>query len=262
MTDIVRVLQQAKPGRIDSKTARQAWSAFRVASGFGPVAPLLTEPAGNVKLSKTGEYSLALAPAGASGFQVCRYRTTECERHCVAFSGKGGLDMVQAARVLKTRFLAEQPDAFVTLLADEIRKAADKMARKGLAFAMRLNAFSDIPWEDVTPWLFAEMADLTFYDYTKWAADRRPNLPANYSLTQSATERTADQDLAEMVKTRNVAVIFSTSRTKALPKTFRGCTVIDGDKSDARYLDPVGVVVGLRAKGSLRKDHGGFVRAV
>ena len=35
--------------------------------------------------------------------------------------------------------------------------------------------------------------------------------------------------------------------------------VINGDKTDMRFKDPVGVIVGLKAKGKARKDTSGFV---
>jgi hypothetical protein len=36
-------------------------------------------------------------------------------------------------------------------------------------------------------------------------------------------------------------------------------TVFDGDDTDLRFLDPTGVIVGLKAKGRARKDTSGFV---
>ena len=39
----------------------------------------------------------------------------------------------------------------------------------------------------------------------------------------------------------------------------KGKKVVDGDKNDLRFLDPKGVVVGLRAKGPARQDQSGFV---
>jgi hypothetical protein len=36
--------------------------------------------------------------------------------------------------------------------------------------------------------------------------------------------------------------------------------VFDGDTTDLRFLDPVGVVVGVRAKGDAKKDDSGFVQ--
>jgi hypothetical protein len=35
--------------------------------------------------------------------------------------------------------------------------------------------------------------------------------------------------------------------------------VIDGDRTDLRFLDPSGVIVGLYAKGNAKKDTSGFV---
>jgi hypothetical protein len=55
---------------------------------------------------------------------------------------------------------------------------------------------------------------------------------------------------------------FTTARGEALPEVWHGFTVIDGDESDERRLDPAGVVVGLRAKGhEWKKDNSaGFIR--
>ena len=51
----------------------------------------------------------------------------------------------------------------------------------------------------------------------------------------------------------NVAVIFDTVKGEDLPPVFWGHDVIDGDKSDNRFNDPVNVVVGLRSKGKAKK---------
>ena len=53
----------------------------------------------------------------------------------------------------------------------------------------------------------------------------------------------------------NVATVFR----KALPATHMGLPVYDGDDSDLRFLDPAGVIVGLKAKGRAKKDTTGFV---
>jgi len=51
-----------------------------------------------------------------------------------------------------------------------------------------------------------------------------------------------------------VAVVFS-----ELPKTYKGREVIDGDLTDLRFLDPIGCIVGLKAKGKAKHDTTGFV---
>jgi hypothetical protein len=124
--------------------------------------------------------------------------------------------------------------------------------------------FSDIPWERVAPWVFALRPDVTFYDYTKWPAGVRSPLPANYSLTYSASELWGDGDIVDTAtRGENVTVVFDTRRGHDLPSEWRGVRVVDGDRSDARYEDPRGVIVGLRAKGDARGTSArGFVRSV
>ena len=53
----------------------------------------------------------------------------------------------------------------------------------------------------------------------------------------------------------NKAVVFNGD----MPKIFKGMKVIDGDKTDMRFLDRSNRVVGLKAKGKARKDTSGFV---
>ena len=52
----------------------------------------------------------------------------------------------------------------------------------------------------------------------------------------------------------NVAVVFH-----KVPETYLGRTVINGDETDLRFLDPKGVIVGLKDKGKAKKDTTGFV---
>ena len=101
--------------------------------------------------------------------------------------------------------------------------------------------------------------DVQFYDYTKVIKRAYMELPANYHITLSYSE--ADMDYADKVHQAvldtgvNMAVVFRDE----LPETFRGLRVIDGDKDDLRFLDPKGVVVGLKAKGRAKHDDSGFV---
>jgi hypothetical protein len=52
----------------------------------------------------------------------------------------------------------------------------------------------------------------------------------------------------------NIAAVFEN-----VPKTWQGWPVVNGDETDLRFLDPQGVIVGLKAKGKARKDESGFV---
>jgi hypothetical protein len=53
----------------------------------------------------------------------------------------------------------------------------------------------------------------------------------------------------------NVAMVFD-----RLPDSYMGKTVINADEHDLRFLDPMGVIAGLKAKGRAKKDTTGFVR--
>jgi hypothetical protein len=118
---------------------------------------------------------------------------------------------------------------------------------------VRLNVFSDIPWELVFPELF-EIVPGVYYDYTKvpW---RTP--APNYDLTFSYSGRNFGQMQEELERGRRVAVVFLAKRHK-LPSTFMDMPVVDGDISDARPLDPPGVIVGLSYK--VPKKYGEKVR--
>jgi hypothetical protein len=102
--------------------------------------------------------------------------------------------------------------------------------------------------------LMQSFPHVQFYDYTKRA--NRKDLPSNYRLTFSLAE---NNDAAAEVALRNginVAAVFH-----KVPQSYMGRTVINGDEHDLRFLDPVGVIVGLKAKGNARYDTtSGFVR--
>lgn len=238
--------------------SKAVWAAYRADAGRASVTALLTSPADNVKLAKsmTGEngtfnYSLSLAPASESGVNVCPSSTPECRKHCVAHAGNGGYRSVQEGRKLKTLFLRDHPLAFLGLLHAEILRA--KRLNPGVNIGVRLNTFSDLPWHTIAPWLFTAHADVQFYDYTKvW--NRTETAPVNWHLTLSATERTTiDTVIDATSKGHNVAVVFMVNKANPLPESFGPVPVVDGDKTDARYTDPVGVVVGLKAKGTMRR---------
>lgn len=250
---------------IDVDTAQRVWHLWRLAHGRRSYQPLLTQPQGNVKYAKDQRvvtYGVSLAPHrdGHVG-TVCPFSTSACRGGCVSYSGKGGMASVQDARVLRTQFFDSHPEAFVTVLLHELLQARRK---HGSALRVRLNTFSDLRWEILTPWLFERLGNVRFYDYTKWSLDQRP-VPPNYFLTFSKSERNVQDDYYVPLFARrgvNAAIVFDTRRTEPLPTTWHGVPVIDGDASDDRTRDPRGVVVGLRAKGRMRGDTSGMVRTV
>jgi hypothetical protein len=198
-----------------------------------------------------------LAPHKASGQNVCiMAEMAGCVQGCLNTAGRGAFSNVQMARVRKTNFWHEDKQAFLGVLRQDIRALAAKANRLGLTPMVRLNGTSDIRWEQEAPELLEEFSDIQFYDYTK--IPTRRNLPRNYHLTFSysgANPRYADFYRPARENGMNIAVVFR----NALPDTFLGMPVINGDESDVRPYDPQGVIVGLKAKGKARYDTSGFV---
>lgn len=250
---------------IDIQSARAQWKEHRITYGLAPFAPaLLTAPEGNLKLDKTQAYGLTLSPANLSGFNTCAHSTVGCRDACLNLTGKGMYNATQARRIVKTRFLYENPRAFATILLHEIAQAYDKY---GKDLRMRLNVLSDLRWEEILPQVFEIAPRANFYDYTKDVERVLIGTPDNYTLAVSASERMSEDHARSLVELGfDVSVVFHTKRGQALPRTYAGQHVTDADKSDAWMLmrprkDGRGRVGGLRAKGRAINDSSGFVKS-
>jgi hypothetical protein len=202
-------------------------------------------------------FILHLAPARLSGYNVCPGASAGCIAGCLNTAGRGGMfkrgentNAIQEARIRRTRFFFEDREAFMRALVSDVRKGIKQAERKGLIPVFRLNGTSDIRWESVEVDGFRNIMEafptIQWYDYTKLT--NRRHLPSNYHLTFSRSETNVIPD------GMNVAVVF-----QSLPETFAGRPVINGDDTDLRFLDPTGVIVGLKAKGRAKKDTSGFV---
>ena len=235
--------------------------------------------------SDYGYYTLAqyLSPASESGWQLCPYRSPACEAACLGHSS--GLMVTSTsknARITRTTLFMTDRKAYAAQAIKELSALERKCAKLGVKAAARPNADSDITWENIrfqyaringpvpivnislmsdshkySQTIMELFPNIQFYDYTKWPSKFRPasRLPANYHLTFSRSEITTLDDIqAEFDAGRNVAVVFD-----EVPTEWEGWTVINGDADDLRHLDPVGVIVGLKAKGAALKDTEGFV---
>src|SRR5262245_8804254 len=202
---------------------------------------------------------LHLAPAFEAGVgrSVCTSSSIGCEGLCLYRSGRADIlapgqttNAILERRIERTREYWANPAAFVDRLAYEIELAKRRAVKNGREFVVRVNGTSDLP--KVAMELAARFPDVRFYDYTKHA---RPwtRLLANYHLTFSRTEANDAACFDALAHGVNVAVIFDTKRGQELPVSYYGVPVLDGDTDDLRYLDPVGVVIGLRAKGKRAK---------
>lgn len=214
-------------------------------------ARLLTPPGANTKLAKGSIpiYGLTLAPAGMSGYQLCPWRSPECEAACLGkTAGRSRFSNVQEARIAKTKYLMEHPYEFFRQLYEELQAASMKHS---FEFAFRSNVLSDIPWEKIAPQLY-DFAEWN-YDYTKSfkRAMDSLNTPLAYHLTLSYSGHNYEDCIMYLNAGGNVAVVFAGD----LPERHWGVPVINGDLNDARFLDPVGgCIVGLKAKGKIDLD--------
>jgi hypothetical protein len=155
---------------------------------------------------------------------------------------------VMDARLRKTREFLADPVKFVKLIKEDCELLIEQARKKGMIPAVRLNGTTDILWEKYG--IMEQFPTLQFYDYSKFPARLRADLPTNYHLTYSFSEaKHAEKCSWEWASWGvNTAAVFS----GGLPDTFLGRPVIDGDLSDLRFLDPQGVIVGLKTKGKAR----------
>ena len=212
-------------------------------------------------------FILHLAPAKLSGRETCPKRTAGCTDACLNKSGRGGMfkkgensNMIQQARIRKTKYFFENREAFMRDLCADIRKAIRFAAKQNLTPVFRLNGTSDLAWEKYEAEngknIFETFSNVQFYDYTK-VVGRKVSQYANYHLTFSAADGN-DADVARAIELKmNIAVVFD-----RLPETYMNVEVYDADETDLRFLDPKGKIAGLKAKGPAKRDTTGFVKRV
>ncbi len=209
-------------------------------------------------------FILHLAPADVSGYNTCPKATAGCKAACLNTAGRGGMfkkgettNTIQKARIRKTRYFFEDRAGFMADLVADIRKAIKFAAKKNLTPVFRLNGTSDLSWEKYEAAhgknIFELFDYVQFYDYTK-VPKRKVEGIKNYHLTFSQADGNGrDADWA-ISKNMNVTVVFD-----KIPAEYKGKPVYNADETDLRFLDPKGVVLGLKAKGRAKKDTTGFV---
>jgi len=209
---------------------------------------------------------LYLAPGSISGVNLCGFASKGCLKSCIYLQGKGKFSNVQKARIAKTHLFLSDRKAFVEMLKKDILAHIRKSKKENMLPAVRLNGTSDIAWENQKGEdgknLMESFPDVQFYDYCKspFRALKmsQGKLPTNYHLTFSRSESNQTW-VDKMPMGISIAMVFSTKKGEALPLEYQGRKVVDGDESDARFLDEKGTIVGLRAKGSGKQDKSGFV---
>jgi hypothetical protein len=221
----------------------------------------------------------------------CVGSSPECRQACLAYSGKNTADPYNAAvKYSRSSALLWAPEAFARVLlssiaahgqrsprvsrewqgamtGEELVRSAKEPTLTGQCFAVRLNVFSDLPWERIWPELFetrfgpARESACIFYDYTKVEGRR----PLNYDLTFSYSGRNREACERELAQGRRVAVVFLPPTGKraarmwdepldVMPQVFWKRDVVDGVTNDARFLNPSGVIVGLIYKVAIGQE--------
>lgn len=211
---------------------------------------------------------------------TCIGASPECAQSCLVYSGRN-TNQANDVKALRTDMLMRAPNAFARLLQTSIEFHVDDTRRMGRLERVkpvpfvRLNIFSDIPWELVWPELFEEFSDLEFYDYSK-VPGRKP--PSNYDLSFSWSGINGNNCEYEWKEgSGKVTIVFFKTpgddpwpthnywrgqfakqkkiQAGPFPDRFLGMKVIDGDMTDVRPYDrysaegvPKPWVIGLRYK--------------
>ena len=216
-------------------------------------------------------HKLAGVVVNGKRITVCERATPECIGACLNGSGHTEMRMNKLgvnsdpARDARTRLLFSDPDRFKELVVRELDANVRRAKREGLIHVIRPNGTSDIRWEEKFPELFDLFPQV--YDYTKYEPEEREP-PGNYDLTYSCN---GDNERTEglLANGHRVAKVFGLLKGQALPDTWRGFKVLDGDLDDLTFTKPQGVMLGLRIKGQRNRAKlkvgklklGGFIAA-
>ena len=221
----------------------------------------------NMKTEEYYTYSLNFAHSDLSGFNVCPIANkmteqennpnkSDCSSCCVGYNGFASIySDVMESRIKKTISYFLDRESFLETLIHEISLAIKESNKKGLKPSFRLNAYSDIKWENHiiknNKTIFDLFPRVKFYDYTKLTNRKTPK---NYQLTFSHYGDWNKTSIS-LKSGVNSAIVF-----EKLPKYIKidniKYHVIDGDKTDLRIDEKINnksVVVGLKFKGSKKK---------
>lgn len=240
-------------------------AAVEMIKAYRQPKKLLSKGNTNAKTTKNAlnTFILYLLPwkYNVKGVNLCARASVGCSLGCLVFAGRGVFDNVKKARLFKTHFYLTARASFLGLLAKEIKTKIKTGIKRGEITAFRLNGTSDIDlvhllkkYEGLNIEDYKDTA--VFYDYTAilGKALKYKNHP-NYHITFSRKEDNEQEVIKALKEGINVSVVFN----GFLPLTYHGFKVVDGDKTDIEMMKYKGVVLGLQAKGSAKKDKSGFV---
>ena len=194
------------------------------------------------------------------GRSLCPHATKACALACLGKeAGRMIMRPMERARRWKAALYLGDRALFRALILAEARGFAARAEREGLIPAIRIDGSSDTGEGERMKEALRALG-IQAWDYTKSLRRavrhaRRGDDGTRYSLTYSHGASEAET-LEALREGCGAAVVFSTGRGEALPTEWNGFPVIDGDTTDARFLDrseggaPAegGYIVGLRFK--------------
>jgi hypothetical protein len=130
------------------------------------------------------------------------------------------------------------------MMRAELARIVHKHGRKHVAF--RPNVLSDLPFER-EPWLDDIPRRVHIYGYSKRPAAAADSGRVDITFSISERQLTFTDVVPILDQGTRIAVVTDAE----LPATVRGWPVIDGDRTDERFKEPVGIVQ-LRPKGKAR----------
>lgn len=206
-----------------------------------------------------------LSPFTEAGINLCAMATKGCAAACLGHSsGQMVYKQSKIARIKRSLRYHLYRDEFLADLRIELKDHKKRAIKAGKRVAVRLNGSTDILWERTG--IIQEFPDMQFYDYTKYRVDQRPNLPSNYHLTFSISDRPSSWTEARAwLDQGGTAAIVVRNEQQArfvVAMGFGGYPAVDGDETDIRFDDPAGHLVTLYAKGAAKKDTSGFVQDI
>ena len=197
-----------------------------------------------------------------SGYEACAERTPACNDICLGQKGRAeSYPAIMISRINKTIMFFEHRDAWLGMLFRDIDALVRKAQRENLTPCVRLNGSTGInfnrPLGSKRVNIFEMYSNLQFYDYTESIKQMRKylrgELPSNYHLTYSRKENNWTECEEVLDAGGNVAAVFGILKRDSMPDQYNGYKIIDADQDDLRFLDPAGVICGLRPKGKRQR---------
>lgn len=213
-------------------------------------------------------YGIYLAPATLARDEKHPYINNcpcskMCAKSCLNGSGQNkcstlhikGIDAlshIDKSRIRKTHLFYDNLPLFMEIMIHEIKRVQKHALNNNMGFAIRLNCTSDISLERFIyngKNILELFPNVQFYDYTK--VPSRLSLQKKYSNYQlvfsydGTNWKTCEWWLKNGGRVAVVFDLYNNNGKQFLPEKWRGYKVIDANKTDTRFLDPTGCIMGL-----------------